>query len=173
MSVGLSFGCCCWCMTYQFLQYFQWRGQVVYKVLHAARVLIELQPWHLCYSRRGFFTTNGCWWSTVCARQAYGTETWLPEVGRQTAGTACNRQREPHRRACSRSGMALKQGLVAAPRSLLCLFPIGKHLLDINPQFNNAELLIPPRGTTTERTAALAGTVIKISTPGKRHCLWG
>lgn len=75
-------------------------------------------------------------------------ETKLPKLGRQAAGTACNRQREPHRRARSRSGIALKQRLAPASRSLLCLFPVGEHLLDIYPQFYNAELFIPPTGTT-------------------------
>lgn len=74
-------------------------------------------------------------------------ETRLPRPGRQAAGTACKRQWEPHQRA-RRSGIALKQGLAPASRRLLCLFPIGEHLLDIYPQFYNAGLFIPPTGTT-------------------------
>lgn len=62
MSVGLSFRCWCWCMLHQFLQYFQWRGQVVYKVLHAAWAWIELQVWHLSCSRSS--VPSGCWQST-------------------------------------------------------------------------------------------------------------
>lgn len=66
--------------------------------------------------------------------------------------------------------LALNQSLVAAPRSLLCLFSSGEHLLDMYPQFNDAELLIPPTGTTPAEARALTGYVIKISTSEKP---WG
>lgn len=64
-------------------------------------------------------------------------------------------------------GLALNQSLVAASRSLLCLFSSGKLLLDIYPQLNNAEPLIPPAGTTPAEDRALTGLIIKIRTSEK------
>lgn len=63
--------------------------------------------------------------------------------------------------------LALNQSLVAAFRSLLCLFSSGKLLLDIYPQLDNAEPLISPAGTTPAEDRALTGLIIKIRTSEK------
>lgn len=146
-------------ILYQFLQHFQWRGQVAYKVLHAVCLLRELQALHLCCGRK--WAPRGCRWSLGCAGQVW----------------------DPHGNQDTQSGHSLPLAMgappaggpcpkpKAAPRSVLCLSSSGEHLLDIYPQFNNAELLILPTGTPPAEARALTGYVIKISTSEKPLCM--
>lgn len=115
---------------------------------------------NLCCSRKG--VPRGFRWSLGCAKQVLGP-TWKPEYPEWTLPLAVGAPPE----SPQQEGLASNQSLMAGPRNLLCLFSSGEHFLDIYPQFNNAELLIPPTGTIPAEARALTGYIIKISTSEK------